>query len=344
MKKLIVLLLAFAMVGAVSAQVATKVSLSGSVYLENFSNTATAPVSSLSPNGATYDVLTISGADKDGKYGFALQDRDLIKTANLNIDRWYAWGKVGKAKITLGGSMGGGDYVQYVNNGWIENYDPSDGFAGTGIQFDYSVSDALKVGAFLPLSGATAVNTFEAAKIGAAYSVGKTNLYGQVNLDIANDNNLVNVGFDFTGVANLDVYGFGEYQIDAATTVFALGGQYKTATYRVGAEIEGTADSSNFAWDVVANLRYYVTKDLFVQVRPDYQVYQALSTKVNYPDGRFRVRGYVNYALGSGLAVEGMVGYDTAKDTYVALPAAAASDIPVNGIIHYIRLTYSVSL
>lgn len=318
MKKLIVLLLAFAMVGAVSAQVTTKVSLSGSVYLEKDTSGSGTPVSSLSPNGTGYDVLTISGADKDGKYGFALLDRNLISTAALNVDRWYVWSKFDKAKLTLGGSMGGGDYVQYVNNGWIESVDPSDGFANTGIQLDYNVSDALKVGAFLPLSGAAAVDTIQAAKVGFAYSAKTATVVGQANLDIVGAKNLVNVGFDFTGVENLDTYGFAEYQIDAAKALFAVGAQYKTATYRVGAEFEGSAATA-FAYDVVLNARYYVTKALFVQVRPEY-----------YSTTRIRVRSYVNYAFGNGFAGEIMGGYDT-------------TGTPSN-FIHYVRVTYSVSL
>lgn len=318
MKKLIVLLLAFAMVGAVSAQVVAKVSLSGSVYLEKDTSGTGTPVSSLSPNGNTYDVLSFSGSDKDGKYGFYARDKNFIDGLALSVDRWYVWSKFAKAKVTLGSGMGGGNFVQYVNNGWIESVDPTDGFAGTGIEFDYNLSDALKVGAFLPLSGASTANTVQAVKVGAAYSAKSMTVVGQVNLDIVGTNNIINAGFDFTGVQNLDVYGFAEYQLDAAKAVFALGSQYKTSTYRVGAEFEGSA-AATFVWDAVLNARYYVTKDLFVQVRPEY-----------YSSARVRVRAYANYAFGNGLAGEVMGGYDT-------------NGAP-NKIIHYVRVTYSVSL
>ena len=101
MKKLIVLLLAFAMVGAVSAQVTTAVSLSGSVYLWN-KQSASADASTVSPNGASYDVLTIKGAGKDNKFGFELIDYDLLKTPAVVVDYWDIWYDTGMFKATLG--------------------------------------------------------------------------------------------------------------------------------------------------------------------------------------------------------------------------------------------------
>jgi len=320
MKKLIVLLLAFAMVGAVSAQVVAKVSLSGSVYLERDTTGSGVITSTLSPNGNTYDVLSFSASVKDGKYGFYARDKNFIDGVDLAVDRWYVWSKpFDKTKVTIGRGMGGGDYVMCFDNGWLEIYDPQDGFAGTGIEVDYNITDALKVGAFLPLSGATTVNTLKAAKAGFSFAAEKATLVGQVNLDIPGANSLVNVGFDFSGVENLYAYGWAEYQIDAADAAFGVGGQYKTATYRVGAEFEGLVGATPFEWDVVLNARYYLTKALFLQVRPEY-----------YSDARIRVRTYANYALGAGLAAEVMGGYDT--------------DGTATKFIHYVRVTYSVSL
>jgi hypothetical protein len=319
MKKLIVLLLAFAMVGAVSAQVTTKVSLSGSVYLEKDTGGSGTITSTLSPNGNGYDVISFSASDKDGKYGFYARDKNFIDGLALAVDRWYVWSKpFDKTKVTIGSGLGGGDYVVYFNNGWLENFDPNDGFTAAGFQVDYNVSEALKVGAFIPLTGATTVDTVQAVKVGAAYSGETLLVTGQVNLDIPGANNLFNVGFDFTGVENLDVYGWAEYQLDAADMFFGVGGQYKTSLFRVGAEFEGGGLGA-FAWDAVLNARYYVTPALFVQVRPEL-----------YSSDRVRVRGYLNYTIGSGLGAEVMGGYDSAGTSTT--------------FIHYVRLTYSVSL
>ncbi len=60
MKKLIVLLLAFAMVGAVSAQVTTAVALSGGITLVN-----DAGQSAFARDGSGYDTITFKGSEKD---------------------------------------------------------------------------------------------------------------------------------------------------------------------------------------------------------------------------------------------------------------------------------------
>jgi len=336
MKKLIVLLLAIAMVGAVSAQVTTSVTLSGSVYLWN-KQSAAADAAKISPNGSGYDVLTIAAQGKDGNYGVWLKDTNLFASTTyitgvnfvtstttsatqtfLNIDYWGAWYKVGGVKASLG-ALYGGSFVQYFNNGWLENYDPTDSMYGNGLLVETAAPvSGFNAGVYLPLSGATLVNTVEKASVGFNYAVGKAaTVCGQVNLDLVTSATIANVGFDFTGVKGLDAYGWFEYQQAAAIVRGGIGAQYKAATWRAGAEFEG---DNNFAnWDAIANLRYYVMPTLFVQVRPEYR-----ST------GRIRVRGYVNYAFGNGFAIEPMVGYDKNGATY-------------DGLVSYVRLTYSMS-
>ena len=313
MKKLIVLLLTIAMVGAVSAQVTTSVSLSGSVYLWN-KQSAAADKATLSPNGA----LKFSATGKDENYGLFVQD--LIKTVAFNPDYWAVWYKVSMVKASMG-SLNGGSFVQYFNNGWLENYDPTDAMDGNGLLVETAAPiSGFNVGVYLPLSGATIVNTLKATSAGFNYAVGEVaTVCGQANLDFVSNATTVNIGFDYTGLPGLDGYGWFEYQQAGSAVAGGVGGQYKTKTWRAGAEFEG---ANNFAnWDVVANARYYVTPVLFVQVRPEYR-----ST------GRFRVRGYANYAFGNGFSAEAMAGYDSN-------PAAGA----YTGFISYAKLGYSVS-
>jgi len=319
MKKLIVLLLTIAMVGAVSAQVTTSVSLSGSVYLWN-KQSAAADKATLSPNGAGYDILKFSATGKDENYGLFVQDNDLIKTVAFNPDYWAVWYKVSMVKASMG-SLNGGSFVQYFNNGWLENYDPTDAMYGNGLLVETAAPiSGFNVGVYLPLSGATIVNTLKATSAGFNYAVGEVaTVCGQANLDFVLNATTVNIGFDYTGLPGLDGYGWFEYQQAGSAVAGGVGGQYKTKTWRAGAEFEG---ANNFAnWDVVANARYYVTPVLFVQVRPEYR-----ST------GRFRVRGYANYAFGNGFSAEAMAGYDSN-------PAAGA----YTGFISYAKLGYSVS-
>jgi len=316
MKKLIVLLLAFAMVGAVSAQVTTAVSLSGSVYLRN-NQTAAAPSGKVSPNGSSYDVLTLKGAGKDNKFGFEVIDYDLISAAAFNVDYWDVWYDLGYAKATMG-ALNGGSYVQYFSNGWLENYDPTDNIK-TGILFETSaLVQGLKVGAFIP-SGTDAYDNVQSAVVGASFAATGLTVRGQVNLGlVAPKNTIVNAGFQFTGVKGLNTYGWTEYGLDSESFGYGVGAEYKAATWRAGAEFEGVNDD----WGVIASLRYYVTPALFVQLRPEYR-----------SSTRMRVRGYVNYAFGNGFSVEGMLGYD---DQPKASPVFSS-------LIDYIKFGYSVA-
>ena len=317
MKKLIVLLLTIAMVGAVSAQVTTSVSLSGSVYLWN-KQTAAADAASLSPNGAGSDILKFSATGKDGNYGLFVQDNDLIKTVAFNPDYWAVWYKVSMVKASMG-SLNGGSFVQYFNNGWLGSSNPTDAMNGKGLLVETATAiSGFNVGVFLPLSGATLSNTLQMTSAGFNYAVGEiATVCGQVNLDLVTNATTANVGFDYTGFPGLDAYGWFEYQQAGSKVAGGVGGQYKAKTWRAGAEFEGANNFS--AWDVVANARYYVTPVLFVQVRPEYR-----STN------RFRVRGYVNYAFGNGFSAEAMAGYDN-------------NPVGYTGFISYAKLGYSVS-
>jgi hypothetical protein len=321
MKKLIVLLLALAMVGAVSAQVTTSVSLSGSVYLWN--QQAATQALKFAPNGSGYDVLTLAAQNKDGTAGLWVKDTNLFASPSFNVDCWAAWYKVGAVKTSLG-SMNGGSYVQYLVNGWLGNYGPTDSMYGYGVLAEATVAPGATVAAYypLPLNGASTITTaLETSSIGVSYNIPKTaNIVGQVNLGLVANNTTANVGFDYTGMPGLDAYGWFEFQQSGSKLTAGIGGQYVQPTWRVGAEFEGI--NSFAAYDVIASARYYVQPTLFVQVRPEYR-----ST------GRIRVRGMVDYLFGNGFVVEPMVGYDVN-------PVAGA----YNGLVSYVRFTYSLSM
>jgi len=325
MKKLFALLLAFAVVGGAFAQVTTAISLSGSAYIERMTVGDGDILAKLSPNGATYDTLKFK-ADKEGKYGFELYEKNVLADGFGAPDAWNVWYQYDLAKVTVG-FLDGGSYVQYFNNGWIENYDPQDKMTGKGVLAESKDFGGLKVAFFMPLNGGLMSDEIQKAAVGLSYTIADTaTIVAQANLDIIGEATSINAGFDFTGVAKLDVYGWGEYDTAGDGTVgFGVGGQYKEATWRAGAEFEGQS-ATDLAFDVVANFRYYITPTFFAQVRPYF--YSAS----NGMDGRYAVRAYANYAFGNGLAIEPMVGYDAKPDA-----AQEAS------LIHYVRLTYSVS-
>ncbi|MCE1159017.1 MAG: hypothetical protein LWX10_09830, partial [Spirochaetia bacterium] len=97
MKKLIVLLLALAMVGAVSAQVTTAVGLYGEITLVDEAGQGV-----FTPWGNGYDTLTLKAQDKDGKYGFSLTDQNLLDGSFDTLRDWTVWGKVLGGKLSAG--------------------------------------------------------------------------------------------------------------------------------------------------------------------------------------------------------------------------------------------------
>jgi hypothetical protein len=330
MKKILVLLLALAMVGGAFAQVVVTVGASGSDYVIRSTAGASDPISSLSPNGSGSDILTIKAADKDNKYGVLLQDRNLFSTAAFNMDAWNVWYDTGLgAKVTVG-NLSGGSYTIGLTNGFIGTYSPNDKVSGNGLLVESNTLGDLTVGLFMPQSGGKAIDTtFMASSFGLGYVVkDMVSVSALVNLGLASGAATdVNVGFDGSfGVAGLDAYGFVDYSTATATGItFGVGGQFKQPEFRAGLEFEGNS-ATKLAYDVVANVRYYVMPTFFVQIRPMFY-----STS-NGMDGRYAVRALGNYALGNGLSVEVMGGYD-------AKPAATASASP----IYYAKLGYSVS-
>jgi len=354
MKKLFVLLLALAVVTGAFAQVTTSVTLSGAMYLEN-SRGDGETVTYLAPDGSTYDTLKLK-ASKDDKFGFELYEKNVL--AAIAIDNWMVWYDVGFAKFSFG-QLDGGSYVQYFNNGWIENYTPTDNIA-RGLLVESMDFGGLKLAAFIPgdaqpTTGATVQDFtdirdyYKRSVLAASYTIeDMAKILFQYNLGLTeegvSDTSNVNLGFDFTGVEMLDVYGWVNYDFTGSGALTGgIGGQYKTGTFRAGAEFEMQSADDVMAFDVVGNVRYYVMPTLFVQARVAYlndkNTYDddpsATTTLVQYGDSRVWVKTYVNYAFGNGFAFEGMVGYDTLPITRAEKWDAA--------LINYLRFTYSVS-
>ncbi len=248
-----------------------------------------------------------------------------------------------------------------MNNGWRENYTPTDNI-DRGLLIESKDFGGLKLavvldGDAMPAAAANAdvqgfVDIREYLKksvIGASYTIeDMATILFQYNLGLTeegvSDESNVNLGFNFTGVENLDTYGWVNYDFTGSGTLAGgIGGQYKTSTFRAGAEFEMQSADDVLAFDVVGNFRYYVMPTLWLQARVDYSNENTMYTDVNttpvtmaaYGEGRVRARTYVNYAFGNGFAVEAMVGYDTLP--IVRLEAWDAA------LINYIRFVYSVS-
>ena len=294
MKKLIVLLLAFALVGAVSAQVTTAVSLSGHVTLIDQD-----AKSVFARDGS---VLTLKASDADGKYGFAISDADVL-TDGFNLVRdWNVWYK-GTAGKAVFGKLRNSDFRMTLPYWNVAQFGGFDRITGYGLLYETPTVKNLTFGVNFPASetATSTVNVLKNADVAAKYSDKNFTWMVLANLDMVTPNNVVFGGASFTGYKDLVLTGLFKGAFDANNYGFAGGVQY-TGIDKFTFNVEGSYQTSGSVYDIWGQVAYAVT--------------DALSAKVGYVNGNAGVTndfyGAIGYDLGNGLSAEASVGYDTA--------------------------------
>ncbi len=319
MKKLIVLLLAFAMVGAVSAQVTTAISLSGNVIIVDQAGKAT-----FAPNGDGYDTWTFKASDKDGNYGFSITDQnilsqitllapdgadtntdpDQVKVGGFDVRDWNVWYKTPYFKAIMG-SLRNGDFRLASVYGYSSYMGSSDRISGYGLLLETLPKNGLTFGVNLPI-GTTAANTVDVLKkadLGAKYAIKDVGtLFAMANLDFVTPANVLNAGFNYTGVKGLNaILNFrGKFNADQYNVYLGL--DY-TAIEKLEAYFEAyfQYNAGTIGWQVFAEGDYDLAKNLTAIVG-------GAVGDASYID----VYGELDYAFGNGLVAKGVVGYDTA--------------------------------
>jgi len=329
MKKLIVLLLAFAMVGAVSAQVTTAISLSGAVTLVDQAGKGV-----FAADGNGYDTLTFKASEKDGKYGFSITDQNVLNGfsdlyesvyGDLNDDGdtadkvdairdWNVWYKTSFAKVFFG-NLRNGDFRFASVYGYSDYMGSSDRISGYGLLVESLPMNGLTFGVNLPF-GTTAANTLDVlqkADLGVKYAIKDVGaLFVMANLDLVTPKNVVNAGFNYTGMKGLNAVLNVKGQFNANQYNAYLGLDY-TGVDKLEAYFEAYFQSKAgvIGWMVFAEGDYAVTDALTAIVG-------AAVGDASYLD----VYGEADYAFGNGFTAKAIVGYDTAL--YAKLKACYA--------------------
>ena len=302
MKKLIVLLLAFAMVGAVSAQVTTAVSLSGQVDLVKQDGQG-----QFVQWGSGYDLLTFKATEKDGKYGISATLDKFLDADALPVS-FRDWNFMAKGKLTkvFVGKLRNADFRTTLP--YWASYDVfggTDRITGYGLLVESLPMNGLTLGVNLPygLTAANTVDVLQNADIGAKYAIKDVGTFNAlVNLDlVAPAANVVNLGFTFTGVKNLTATAISKLQLDANTYAAAVGVAY-TGVDKLTVNVEG-------AYVSTAGVGTYS-----VWGQGAYDVTDKLSATAGafYGSAGYDVYANVDYAYGNGLTSEVLVGFDSA--------------------------------
>jgi hypothetical protein len=298
MKKLIVLLLAFAMVGAVSAQVTTAVALSGKVTLVDQAGNSLFDLA-----GAGADTFTLSAKDKTGKYGFSLTDGNVLDGFGAFRD-WNVW-TTGKYTKVIVGSLRNGDFRLTQAYGGTSYLAATDRISGYGLLVETLPVNGLTFGVNLPI-GTTAgkfVDVLQNADLGAKYSKDAITAFAMLNLDlVAPKGTILNAGAKYTGVKNLPITALFKGQFDANTYAVSVGtdftGVEKLDLY-VEADYQYTAGANGFT----------------VFAEGDYAVTDALTAIVggSFGDGNaYDVYGEIDYACLPGTTSSATIGFNGA--------------------------------
>lgn len=311
MKKLIVLLLAFAMVGAVSAQVTTAVSLSGQVDFVNQDGQG-----QFVQWGSGYDLLTFKASDKDGKFGVSATLNKFLDTVTTdaqlpaNFRDWNAWYK-GKYTKAFVGKLRNGDFrmtMQYGSSHTV--FTASGRIGGADAASDYGILvetlpvNGLTFGVNLPYgtTAASAVDVLKKADVGVKYAVKDVGtFFALADLNMVTPANVLNAGFTLTSVKNLNVVGITQLKFNADTYKAALGFNFTgVKNLNAYAEAAYTYTAGVNAYSVWAQGEYNITDPL------------SVIAGAFYGSAGYDVYADVDYAYGNGLTSELSLGFDGA--------------------------------
>jgi len=299
MKKLIVLLLAFAMVGAVSAQVATTLSLSGNIVVVD-----QAGKSVFTPRGNGYDVITLSAKEKDGKYGFSLTDQNLLDGSFDTIRDWTVWSQGDYVKVSAG-LLRNGTFRLTQAVGATSYLAATDRISGYGFLVETKPKNGLTFGVNLPVPNVadTLVNVLQNVDVGAKYVMDKV-LTGIVmlNLDtVAPAATVLNAGVKYIGVENLPITVLAKAQLNA--------NDYRVS---VGTDYTGVDKLDLF---VEADVKFGAAFGFSVWAEGDYAVSDKLTAIVggSFADGgAYDVYAEADYACLPGMTGVAVAGFDGA--------------------------------
>jgi len=304
MKKLIVLLLAFAMVGAVSAQVTTAITLKGNVTIVDQAGNSV-----FAPKGNGYDLFVLSAKNKDGTLGFALTDQNVLDGSFDTLRDWNVWG-TGKFAKVIAGNLRNADFrLGHAYQG-TDYLGATDRITGYGLLVETLPVNGLSFGVNLPI-GTTAdtfVNVLQNADIGAKYAKDAITAIAMVNLDlVAPAATIINAGVKYTGIKTLPI-----------TVLFK--GQVNANDYRasVGTDFTGVDKLDLY---VEADAKFGAAFGYSVFAEGDYAVTDKLTGIVGgkYGDAGYDVYAEIDYACLPGFTGIGVVGFDGAF--YAALKA-----------------------
>jgi len=224
MKKLIVLLLTIAMVGAVSAQVTTSVAMSGEVVLVDEAGNSV-----FTDYGAGYDTLTFKASDKDSNYGFSLTYAD-IKVLNVAPRDWNFWWKGQYAKVILGNLRNGDFRTTLPNLAGATIFGGTDRITAYGVLVENAAPiSGLTFGVNLPIGtvASKTLDVLQSVDIGLKYKMeGIGTATVLLNSDFVTPNTVLNAGFTYTGIKDLTGVAIFQGKFNANTYKAALGLAY----------------------------------------------------------------------------------------------------------------------
>jgi len=299
MKKLIVLLLALAMVGAVSAQVTTAIGLYGEVTLVNEAGQGV-----LAPWGNGYDTLTLKAQDKDGKFGFSLTDQNLLDGNFDTLRDWTVWGKVLGGKLSVGLLRDATFRLTLPLWNSYTLFGGTDRVSGNGLFYVNGPKNGLSFGVNLPY-GTVAANTVDVLKkadLGVKYDVKNVGTgFALMNLDLVTPGNVLNAGFKFTGVKNLTATAIVRAAFDANLHKAALGVSYA-----------GVKNLTAYAEAALVSTAGVITYSAVAQ--GNYDVTDVISATLGafYGSAGYDVWAALGYDLGAGFSAEASLGFDSA--------------------------------
>ncbi len=302
MKKLIVLLLSIAMVGAVFAQDAPAPVLKWSGLLNTgFQyDTSTDSLYLYGQNAGKASRLRLNADYTNGDFGvhFRLQTNDAM-TTEFTIAHALVWGNLFNNMATFKAGL--------LNDGtWATPYNSYGSLDGAkGVQLQVKPIEGLNVGAFMPLdttktvpagnvpkdmtfAGKYSISGIADVVAGLNLGVAKNEVYGSVNVT-AVDNLTAIVEVDTSDISDI-----------ANTLVFDEYASYAMGNLAVGAYLD-QALGATLAWTIAPEISYTIDK---TDVGGSFTIASGSVWSVD---------PYVTYTLNDKSTVKGYASYDNAK-------------------------------